>query len=190
MNVRAVARTLLPLAPLALCLSACGDKAEDDTAGTWSPESFEGGSFQFTTTSAEDVCFDGAFAALFLPDGDGSTQDWDYPIELPSWSGLPATYDIQLQEPFSTMNVTVSAGSSVGNLSIDGARQEDVYLDQEGEYPDCQVDMDIVVELTIDGPDTAHGSAVLTLENVPTDTCPETFADPCTMTLDFDAVRK
>lgn len=185
-------RALIVPALACLPLFACGDKDEDDTgAAGWAPEDFSGGSFQFTTTEAEDICFDGAFAVLFLPDGAGSTNNWQYPVELPAWDALPATYDIQLQEPFSTMTVTVSEGASAGSLDIDGARQEGVYLDADStEYGDCVVDMDIVVDLTIDSDDAAHGSAVLTLENIPSEgECPPIMADPCTMTLDFTAAR-
>lgn len=192
-------RAIIPAAisvPVLFGLSAlfalgCGDKGDDTGESTgWDVAEFSGGSFQFTTTAADDVCFDGAFAALFLPEGAGSTNNWEYPVELPAWTGLPATYDIQLQEPFSTMEVTVSAGSSAGLMTIDGARQEDVYLDADSEaYGNCQVDMDIAVEVTIDSEDVAHGSAVLTLDNIPTDDCPAIQADPCTMTLDFNAAR-
>ena len=76
---------------LALTLAACAGKGTDDT-GAWDPSDFSGGSFIFTSTAVDDSCLDGAFTALFLPEGDGTTNDWAYPVELPAWSALPAAY--------------------------------------------------------------------------------------------------
>ena len=169
-----------------LLLAGCGDK-DDDTAS--SAFSFSGGNFQFTSSEVQDLCFDGAFDALFLPDGAGSTSDWAYPVELPAWDALPSTYSVQLQEPFTTMTVTVSAGASEGLLVMEGAEQTDVVMDASGDYPDCTVDMDITAEVVIDSEDTAHGSAVLSLADIPVDDCPALLSDPCTITLDFTANR-
>jgi len=169
-----------------LVVAGCGDKDDDTGASAFS---FSGGNFQFASSEVQDLCFDGAFNALFLPDGAGSTSDWAYPVELPAWNALPSTYEVQLQQPFTTMTVTVSAGESDGLLVMDGAEQTDVVMDSSGDYPDCTVDMNISAEVVIDSDDTAHGSAVLSVADIPVDDCPELLSDPCTITLDFSATR-
>ena len=173
---------------LALSLAACAGKGPDDT-GAWDPTDFSGGSFIFTSTAVDDACLDGAFTALFLPEGDGTTNDWAYPVELPAWSALPAAYAVQLQEPFSAMDVSVVEGSSVGVLVVDGAAQTGVEFDADA-YPGCLVDMDITVDITLDDDDNAHGVASLATSSFDEPNCPVVAADPCALTLDFVATRE
>ena len=89
---------------------------------------------KFTSTDVDDSCLDGAFVALFLPEGAGTQSDWQYPIELPAWSALPATLDVQLQEPFSTTEVTMTAGDTNGTITIAGVPQTDVEYDSANSY--------------------------------------------------------
>ena len=181
-------RLAFPLLALPLLLAACAGKGADDT-GAWDPSTFPGGSFIFTSTAVDDACLDGAFTALFLPEGDGTTSDWAYPVELPAWSSLPASYAVQLQEPFSSMDVTVTAGGSDGTLVVDGAAQTGVEFDADA-YPGCLVDMDITVDITLDDDDTAHGVATLATSSFDEANCPVVAQDPCGLTLDFLAARE
>lgn len=176
------------LIPLLALLVACGDKAEDDTGATsWDPADFEAGQFQFTSFSVEDGCLDGSFEVLFLPEGAGTRSDWAYPIELPAWGSLPATYDVQIQEPFSSMSVTVEEAGA-GTLTVGSAVQSGVEYDADS-APGCLVDMSIDVEIVLDDNDTVHGQATMSTGSFDEDTCPVVDADPCTIVLDFDGVR-
>ena len=172
------------LAFLALGLAACGDKDTDTADGNYDPTTFPGGSFQFTSYAVDDACLDGAMAVLFLPEGDGTTNDWAYPVDLPAWSDLPATYDVQLQDPFSTMSVTVEAGDSVGTMIVNGAEQTGVEWDADN-YPGCTVDMDIDVTVVINSDTDVSGTATMSTGNWTGDSCPVVTSDPCTIVLDF-----
>jgi hypothetical protein len=161
-------------------LLACGDKTET--------EPFESGSFQLTNTAVNDQCLDGAFTALFLPEGDGTTHDWQYPIELPSDSELPSTYKIQLQEPFSEMEVTVVSGGDSGTFAIDNATQNDVLFD-EANSADCVVDLSISATITVTDNDNVTGQGTMSVVQHTGETCPEFNASPCKILLDFYGKR-
>jgi hypothetical protein len=135
----------------------------------------------------DDGCLDGSFSVLFLPEGAGTRNDWAYPIELPAWSSLPATYDVQIQEPFSSMAVTVEEAGA-GTLSVASAVQTGVEFDAENS-PGCLVDMQIDVEIVLDDNDTVHGQAVMSTGSFDEDSCPVVDVDPCTIVLDFDGTR-
>jgi hypothetical protein len=167
-----------------LALSTIACSGGSDSGDDWSPTDFSGGNFQFTSTDVDDSCLDGAFVAVFLPEGAGTTNDWQYPIELPAWSNLPATLDVQLQEPFSTMEVTIEAGQSEGMMTISSAQQTDVEFDADAN-PGCLVDMGITVELVIDDDTNVHGSATMATGSFDEDTCPAVEVDPCQIDLTF-----
>ncbi len=168
---------------LLAALTGCGDK--DDTG---SSASFESGSFQFTSNAADDACLSGAFALLFLPEGDGSENDWAYLIELPAWDSLPATYSIQLQDPFSDMEITVTEGGT-DQFAMAGALQSGVVFDEDA-YPDCTVDMSIDATINIETSDSVTGQAFMTIDNPSGDTCPVfDNGTPCQVTLDFTGIR-
>ena len=171
-----------PLSLLALTLLACTDGS--DTGDDWNPESFTGGNFQFTSTDVDDSCLDGAFVALFLPEGAGTQSDWQYPIELPAWSALPATLDVQLQEPFSTTEVTMTAGDTNGTITIAGVPQTDVEYDSANS-PGCLVNMSVNVEVVIDDDTHIHGNASMETSSFDEDNCPAVEADPCQINLTF-----
>jgi len=161
-------------------LLACGDKTET--------EPFVSGSFQLTNTAVDDQCLDGAFDVLFLPEGSGTTHDWQFPIELPSDSDLPATYNIQLQEPFSEMEVTVVSGGDSGTFTIDNATQNDVLFD-ETNSADCVVDLSISATITRTDNDNVTGQGTLSVVEYTGDSCPVFSASPCNILLDFYGKR-
>ena len=174
--------TRFPGMMLASLLMACSGGSDSGT--DWSPTDFAGGNFQFTSTDVDDSCLDGAFVAVFLPEGTGTTSDWQYPIELPAWSNLPATLDVQLQEPFSTMEVTIEAGQSDGMMTIASAIQTDVEFDADNN-PGCLVEMGISVALVIDDDTNVHGSATMATGSFDEANCPAVEEDPCQIDLTF-----
>ena len=167
-----------------LSLGSFACNGGNDTGADWSPSDFAGGSYQFTSHEVEDGCLDGAFEAVFLPEGAGTTNDWQYPIELPAWTSLPATLDVQLQEPFSTMEITVTEGSTIGLMNVASAQQSDVEFDAANN-PGCLVDMGITVDIVIDDAERVHGSASMTTGSFDEDNCPTVEADPCEIELTF-----
>ena len=164
-------------------LSGCGDK--DDT-GAAAP--FEAGEFQFTNTAVSDACLDGGFTVLFLPEGDGSESDWAYPVELPGWDSLPASYSIQLQEPFSSMEITVTEGGA-DQFAMEGALQSGVVFNEDS-YPDCTVDLSIDATINIETSSSVTGQALMSVSNASGDTCPVFNDTPCQVALDFYGSRK
>jgi hypothetical protein len=159
--------------------------SKGDDTGAFDASQFEGGTFQFTNNAVSDGCFDGAFDALFLPDG--TPNDWSTTTELPSWGDMPSTYTIQLQDPFDQMEITVSASGTTG-MTMAGAVQEDVQMDADN-YPDCYVDMVIDAELTIVDADNVQGQATLNTSDIDATSCPAFTADPCDILLDLTATR-
>ena len=169
---------------LMAALVGCGDK--DDTGSDGG--SFDAGEFQFTNTAVDDACLDGGFTVLFLPEGNGTENDWAYPVELPAWDNLPATYSIQLQEPFSGMEITVTEGGSE-QFSMAGALQTGVVFNEDS-YPDCTVDLNIDATINIETSDSVTGQAFMTVDNPSGDTCPVfEGGTPCQVTLDFYGSR-
>lgn len=168
-----------------VAVGGCGDK--DDTGAGFDATTFSAGSFQFTSTSVTDGCLDGAFSVLFLPEGAGTESDWAYPVELPAWDSLPASYTIQLQAPFSDMAVTVEEGGTA-QLSLDGAQQLGVEFNADS-YPGCLVDLGISAELDIDNNDALTGTASMQVDNPTGETCPAFTTSPCALVLDFTATR-
>lgn len=169
---------------LMAALVGCGDK---DDSGS-SDAAFEAGSFQFTSTAVDDYCLQGGFSALLLPEGDGSENDWAYPIELPAWDALPATYTIQIQDPFSSMEITVTEGGT-DQFAMDGAEQTGVVFNEDS-YPDCLVDMDISATINIESSDSVEGNATLSITGSSGDTCPVfKKGPPCNVELDFYGTR-
>ena len=164
---------------------SCGSTS---TKTTDSDYDWPGGVFQMSSTAVEDGCLDGGFVPLFLPEGDGTTNAWQYPIELPAWGDmeLGSTYTIDLQEPFDEMSVTVTQGDADGQAVMTGARQSGVAFNQET-YPDCVVDMGIDALIILNGPDNVNGYANLAIDNANGEFCPE-FEIPCSVDLDFIGV--
>ncbi|MBN2798992.1 MAG: hypothetical protein JXX28_07575 [Deltaproteobacteria bacterium] len=174
---------LLPLALLAL--AACGDKTDEFDFTT-----FEGGTFQFTTTAVSDGCYDGSFEPLFMPDGADSPSDWAVTTEIPAWADLPATYTVNLPAPFASMEVTVDANGDATMVMAPQAQSEPLALDADN-FPNCMVQTTLSATLNIVDADAIDGSAVVDASGFQSDpdNCPVVTADPCTITLDVTAVR-
>jgi hypothetical protein len=173
-------RLILPLLFLSACAGDSGTSADGDKDYSW-----DGGLFQLTSNAVDDSCLDGGFVSLLLPEGDGSTNDWAYPIEIPSWEAMAdgVTYEIVLQEPFTGMEVTATQGAAAGQVSVASAGQTDV-LFNEDLYDDCLVDMGIDVLMVLDGAANVHGYAELRITEAVGVSCP-LFATPCSVDLDF-----
>jgi hypothetical protein len=177
---------ILPLA--ALVLIACGDK--DDTASGFDHTTFEGGTFQFTTTGVSDGCFDGSFEPIFMPDGADTPNDWAVTTELPAWTDLPSSYELALPAPFLAMDVTVEEGGEALMVLAPTAQPGAVVLDEDN-FPNCMVEITISADLTIVDADNIQGFATLEtagFENDP-DNCPVVQSDPCEISLDITAAR-
>jgi len=162
----------------ALLMLAC---APDEPASD-----FEGGQFQFTTTDADDSCYDGAFKVIFMPED--IPYDWESPVEIPGVAELPVTYDIDLQEPWTSMEVTVTQGVQQETLVVTGAQQTGVELDPTA-YPDCLVDASVDVALGIVDDTTLQGTVLLHTSSFDEAGCPPVDSDPCDMQLVVTAAR-
>ncbi len=175
---------ILPLA--ALVLMACGDK--DDTGSDFDFTTFEGGTFQFTTTAVSDGCYDGSFEPIFMPNGAETPNDWATTTELPSWVDLPASYELALPAPFLAMDVTVTDGGDALMVLAPTTQPDKVALDADN-FPKCMVEIAISADLNITGADSITGSATLETSGfeLDPDNCPVVTSDPCSITLDITA---
>ena len=145
------------------------------------PAEFYGTDHQITTYIVEDACFDGAMNALFMPQGNDSPQEFEYPVYIPSLDELPLTYEISLREPFVGMEMTASAGSD-GIIEIGDAQMEEVALG--GTFGDCVATMDVTATIT---PSVDHFEfdTTIAISNLRGDEvgCPVPQAEPCTVKL-------
>ena len=175
----------------AVLLTACGGKLD---AGTDEPYSWPGGFFDMSSYEVTDDCLDNGFSALLLPEGEGSTSEWQYPVELPTWAAAetPVTYDINLQDPFSAMEVSVVQGSANGQFDVTSDGQEGVVFSSSA-AGDCLVDMNISAIIVLEGAENVRGYAELRITNAtdggtgvcPTDPFGDPFTTPCSVDLDF-----
>jgi hypothetical protein len=166
-----------------LFLAACAGStsADKDADYTW-----DGGLFQMTSFAVEDGCLDGGFVPLLLPEGDGTTNNWAYPIEIPSWEEMEegsVSYQVDLQAPFTGMEVEASQGAATGQVNIESAGQTGVLFNEDA-YDNCTVDIGMSATIVLDGADNVHGYAELSINNESGDSCP-LFETPCTVDLDF-----
>ncbi len=177
---------ILPLA--ALFLMACGDT--DDSASDFDFATFEGGTFQFTTTAVSDGCYDGSFEPIFMPDGAATPNDWAATTELPTWADLPASYELALPAPFMAMDVTITDGGD-GLMVLAPTDQPDAVALDADNFPKCMVQITISADLTIVGADSITGSATLETAGfeLDPDNCPVVQSDPCEISLDLTAAR-
>ena len=111
-----------------------------------SAEDFTSGDFQLTTQDVDDGCLDGGMEALFMPEG--TPNDFANAIYLPAEDELPATYDVDIQDPFNDMEVTVTGDDDT--RTVTGAENNGVEFDADA-YPGCLIDNSIDVDLTIFG---------------------------------------
>ena len=169
----------------AMLFTACSKDSAVDTAN-FSISDFSGGTFQVTTIAVDDGCMDGAFDLIFMPEGSETPSDWSTTTEFPAFENLPSTYEIALQEPFSSMEVTVS--ESATGLSVGDAAQTGVELDEDT-WPGCMVDMSIEADLMVHSDDHMMGSATLTTSSFDEDNCPAISSEPCEIVLDLSISR-
>ncbi len=162
-----------------LAAIACTTEGADD---------FTGGNFTVTTIGVEDGCYDNALNTVFLPEGDGTTNDWANAIYLPGFDELPAEVEIDLQEPFQDLTVTFEQGGE-DELVVTDALQTEVQLQDDS---DCIADLNANVSLVVLDADSVEGSVSLENSNISsaTDDCPVFTSDPCTITLDITGVRQ
>ena len=167
---------------LTLLITACGGET---TQTKDAPYSWDGGLFQMTSYAVDDGCLDGGFVPLLLPEGDGSTNDWQFPIEIPAWEDMAegSTYTIDLQEPFTGMEITANQGQADGQVEITSDGQADVLFNADA-YDDCRVDMDIDALIVLNGAANVNGYAELHITDSRGDSCPM-FQTPCSVDLDF-----
>lgn len=145
---------------------------------------FTSGNFQLTTQSVDDGCLDGGMEVLFMPEG--TPNDFAAAIYIPALDELPATYEVDVQDPFNDMTVTVTGDDDT--RTVTGAQNNGVEFDADT-YPGCLIDNSIDVALTIDSADEMHGTAVLHASSFDEANCPVVDADPCDMQLTLTAVR-
>ena len=172
-------RTLLLLP---LLLPACkGDDPADGGIADWG-----GGTFQVSTLAVRDACFDGALAALFMPQGADTPQVFEYDVYLPAYEELPLSYSIDLREPFVGMPLTMRAGD--GGALLGTGTIEAVLLNADV-YGDCVADMDVAVTIAPQSSTTASGAADITIRDLRGDEgrCPVPDADPCVVALTLSA---
>ena len=174
----------------ALLVTGCTLKEYESTEDTGdvssNPTEFTGGQFQMTSQGVDDNCADGSFATLLMPEGTSTPTDWAYPIEIPGWEDMATrvTYMIQLQEPFSDMEVTVIQGDRTGVIEMSGGSQESVPLFDDDT---CFVDLGISATMQIESNDSLTGQATLVFEDSSGMNC--NFEPGCEMLLDFTAAR-
>ena len=150
---------------------------------------FTGGDFQLTTTAVSDYCYDGAMVTIFLPEGDGTTNEWANATTLPGLDELPSTYTIQLQEPFSDMEVTMEAGADATSMHVHDASQDGVLINEA--WDDCYADLSFSADITIVDADNVTGFVEVTTSNAVGDSCEEMMggATECTVELDLTGTR-
>lgn len=144
---------------------------------TWS-----GGQFQMTSQGVTDNCAGGAFNSLLMPDDDATPTDWDHLFEFPSWEDMEErdTYSIQLQDPFSEMEVTMTQSDTVGSIQMSGGSQDEIPLfDDDG----CFVDIGISAIIQIVDDNTVTGQATFRFQDSSGMNC--TFERNCEMMLEF-----
>lgn len=155
--------------------------ADDDDDGE-----FTAGSFAFLTVGVSDACVDGALEVVYMPEGAATPSAWGYPIELPAFEDMPATVDIQLQDPFNDMTVEITSPGD-DQFAINGEENLGVDLDPDT-YDDCVVDYNIDALLTLSDNDNLTGTVSLHISNWAGDDCPA--STDCDVTLDVEAARE
>ena len=182
-------RPILRVAALGFLLS-CGKDPGDSApaATTEAPETLQAGDYAFQTRAVDDACLGGALELLFMPEGPSTPHEFAYPIAIPAEDELPATYEVDLREPFVGMTVTVESAAD-GGLAVRGSVMDNVALGAS--YGDCLVTMTVDIDLLPTGPESVSGEARIDISN-PRGTeerCPVFDADPCRVTLDVEAAR-
>ena len=161
-----------------LLLLACGGDATE----------FKSGDYQFTTLDMRADCLDGALEALFMPNGRTTPQDFEFPIYVPDVEELPASYEIDLRDPFVGMPITVTQNGNA--LQFEGGVMESVLVD-ENLYGDCVATMTVDAWISPMTKSYGTGEATLDISDWRGDEgrCPAPDADPCVVTLELELSR-
>lgn len=151
---------------------------------------FAGGDFDFFTENAKDECLGGAMEALFMPEGVETPHEFQYPVYIPDYAELPASYDVDFRDPFVGMPVVVEDGGD-GLYWIRGSVMESVLLNEQT-YGDCVVTMTVNADLSPQDADTVLGTAAIAISKPrgSEQLCPVFEADPCNVGLELRATRK
>ena len=141
---------------------------------------------QVTTHQVDDTCFDGAMALLFMPNGEDSPQDFQYPVYIPSLEELPLTYEISLREPFVGMTLTATSAGD-GAIAIGDGRMEEVSLGTT--FGECKATMDVDGDIVPKGIgfDVTANVVISDLRGDESG-CPVPLADPCQVVLYMESV--
>lgn len=160
------------------------------TADTGGGTTFTAGTFQLTTHAIVDGCLDGGLDLLFMPNGTAAPYDLAHPTDFYAYGDLPKTYDIQLQDPFRAMTVTVEQDGA-NRMKIENSTQTDVVVDAAN-YGDCSADMTVNAGIVIVDNDNLNVTATLSITGWASsgDTCPVFSSDPCTVTLTMTGARR
>ena len=167
------------------------DTAAATDTGGGGTTTFAEGIFQLTTYAIDDGCLDGGLDLLFMPTGTGTPYDLAHTTQFFAYSALPKTYEIQLQDPFSAMNVTVQQDGTA-RMKIENSEQVDVVVD-DANYGDCNADMTVNAAIVIVDADNLDVTATLSITDWTStgDTCPVVAGgDPCMVTLTMKGVRQ
>jgi len=164
--------------------AGCNKNSTDSGEPTWT---WQGGELTFYTQDADDTCLGGAMEALFMPEGPDVPHEFEYPIWVPSYEELPASYEIDLREPFVEMPVTLTEGNN-GDLILTGSVMEDVELGYIS-YGDCTVTMTVDAILTPTGPTSLKAKATIAISDAAGEDqrCPVFSSDPCDVFLTITA---
>jgi len=191
--LRALAATCVAV----LVLGAAGCSDSDDGGGEGEGEAeFTAGTFQLTTHAVDDGCMDGGLQILFMPGGTDQPYDLANATEFPAYAELPQQYTVALQEPFSELDVTLTAAGDK-HMVVTDAPQTGVLVDADN-YGDCTSDMLIDVDITIVDSDNLNATATIEVFNVASaadQLCPATLLAAgsgdkrCTVTLTMTGLR-
>ena len=164
-------------------LLACSQTAPD-TLGEM--ETFYGKNHQITTYEVDDQCFDGAMTLLFMPDGEASPQQFQFPVYIPSMDELPKTYEISLREPFVGMVITATDAGN-GTIAIGDGLMEEVALGAT--FGECKATMDVEA-LIVPGDAVFDVAATVTMSELRGDEqgCPVPLSEICQVTLYMESV--
>lgn len=161
---------------------ACNKESTEESF----PAEYYGTEHQVTTYEVRDICFDGAMTALFMPQGNETPQEFEYPVYIPSLDELPLSYEISLREPFVGMEITTTDGGE-GTILISDAQMDEVALG--GAFGECVATMTVTASIV---PNVDHFALEASIEM--TDFrgddfgCPVPQSDECRVELSMQSV--
>ena len=169
----------------------CGGENNETNNGTnnGGTDGIQGGDYTVTVEDVTDGCFDGAMDTIVLPDG--SPRDLPEPVTIPASGDLPATIDINFNDPFQDVTgVEVEAAGNNGiQTAADGFVQQDVNITNDG-TGDCLATMNVTFELTQAEPGSLTGSGTLSITEATGADCPAfTAGPPCEVVSNLTATR-